>query len=211
MHDYSVRNESKKITYYWISAISISITPFLVGLLEKFISKAPALNDLYKKISLLGFSISAFLIFTAIWLLFSKKVWKILAKIKVGKVPDISGTWICIGEGKKYSDSNDINNWNGIIQIEQEYEKLSVKLTTEESKSHSYSLVGDIEVRDKNEVILSYMYENEPFKTEEGLTQHKGFCRLTFDLSNKSANGRYYTDNDRCSYGTMSLKKQERK
>ena len=211
MHDYSVRNESKKIAYYWISAISILITPVLVGLLEKLLTKVPILNELYQQISLLGFSISSVLIFTLIWLLFSKIGWKILAKIRVGKIPDISGTWICNGEGKKYSDSNDINNWNGIIQIEQEYEKLSVKLTTEESKSHSYSLVGDIEVRDKNEIILSYMYENEPFKTEEGLTQHKGFCRLIFDLQNKTANGRYYTDNDRSSYGTMSLKKQEGK
>lgn len=135
MHDYSVRNESKKITYYWISAISILITSIIVGVLEKLLSKVPILNELYQQISLLGFSISSVLIFTLIWLLFSKIGWKFLAKIKVGKIPDISGTWICEGEGKKYYDSNDTNNWNGIIQIKQEYEKLSVKLNREESKS----------------------------------------------------------------------------
>ena len=211
MHDYSIRIESKRNTYYWISAISILITPVLLELLEKIVSRVPALNDLYKQINFLGFSISAVLVFTAIWFLFSKKIWKFLAKIKIGKTPDISGTWTCIGEGKKYSDSDDTNDWKGVIQIEQEYEKILIKLTTEESKSHSYSLVGDIEIRDKNEIILSYMYENEPFQTEEGLKQHKGFCRLTFDLSNNTANGRYYTDNDRSSYGTMNLTKQERK
>ncbi len=116
MHDYSIRNESKKITYYWISAISILITPLLVELLERVISIVPALNDLYKQINFLGFSISAVLVFTAIWFLFSKKVWKFLAKIKIGKIPDISGTWICIGEGKKYLDSDDTNNWKGVIQ-----------------------------------------------------------------------------------------------
>ena len=106
-------------------------------------------------------------------------------------------------------DSNNVNSWKGIIQLEQEYEKISIKLTTDESKSHSYSLVGDIEIRDRNEIVLSYMYENEPFKTEEGLKQHKGFCRLIFDLLNNSANGHYYTDNDRSSYGVMKLTKME--
>lgn len=211
MHDYSIRNGSKKNTYYWISAISILLTPLLVKLLEALISKVPDVNNLYKQINLLGFSFSAIFVFTVIWFLFSKIVWKFFAKIKVGKIPDISGCWICTGEGRKYFDFNNINNWTGVIEIEQEYERISVKMTTGESKSHSYSLVGDIEVRDKNEIILSYMYENEPFKTEEGLKQHEGFCRLTFDLSNNTANGRYYTDNDRSSYGTMSLKKQEGK
>ena len=95
MHDYSVRNESKKIASYWISAISILITPVIVELLEKLLSKVPILNELYQQISLLGFSISSVLIFTLIWLLFSKIGWKILAKIKVGKIPDISGTLNC--------------------------------------------------------------------------------------------------------------------
>ena len=84
MHDYSIRNESKRNTYYWISAISILITPVLLELLEKIVSRVPALNDLYKQINFLGFSISAVLVFTAIWFLFSKKIWKFLAKIKIG-------------------------------------------------------------------------------------------------------------------------------
>ena len=51
MHDYSIRNESKKNTYYWISAISILITPALVKFLERIISKVPAINDFYKQIN----------------------------------------------------------------------------------------------------------------------------------------------------------------
>ena len=211
MHDYSIRNKSKRITYYWISAISIMVTPVVINFLEKLFAKMPILNKLYNQINLLGFSFSAVLIFTILWFLFSKMIWKLFAKIKIIKIPDISGNWFCAGEGRKYLDFNDINNWNGIIQIEQEYERLSVKLTTEKSKSHSYSLVGDIEIRDKNEIILSYMYENEPLKTEKGLMQHKGFCRLIFDLSNNSANGSYYTDNNRSSYGIVKLTKLEEK
>lgn len=209
MHDYSIRNESKKTICYWISAISIIITPLVIDFFERVVSKILKIGDLFKQLNSFGFSISAFLIFTIIWFFFSKLVWKFFAKIKLIRTPNISGNWICIGEGRKYLDSSNVNPWKGIIQIEQEYEKISIKLTTDESKSHSYSLVGDIEIRDKNEIVLSYMYENEPFKTEDGLKQHKGFCRLIFDLSSNSAHGRYYTDNERSSYGVMKLTKME--
>lgn len=127
------------------------------------------------------------------------------------KTPNISGEWNCFGEGKKYMDIKKTNKWTGVIQIEQNYEQMSIKLTTEQSKSHSYSLVGDIEIHGSNEIILTYMYENEPFDTETGLNQHKGFCILIFNLANNSAKGRYYTDNDRSSYGSIELIKKEKK
>lgn len=209
MHDYSIRNESRKTICYWISVISIIITQVVIDFFERVVSKMPKIENLFKQLNSFGFSISALLIFTIIWFSFSRLIWKFFARIKLIRIPNISGKWKCVGEGRKYLNSNDVNSWKGIIQIEQEYEKISIKLTTNESKSHSYSLVGDIEIRDKNEIVLSYMYENEPFKTEEGLKQHKGFCRLIFDLLNNSANGHYYTDNDRSSYGVMKLTKME--
>ena len=211
MHDYSIRSISKQKAYFWISAVSVLVTPCLIKLIERIISIWPHVEMIYKEFEILGFSVSAFLVFSLLWNLFSKIFWKILSKIRIVQIPNLSGYWNCFGEGKKYLDKNESNNWSGEIKIEQEFDKISIKLTTTESRSHSYSLVGDIEIRDKNEIVLSYMYENDPFKTEEGLKQHKGFCRLTFDLSKNSAIGRYYTDNDRSSYGTMKLSKLERK
>lgn len=211
MHDYTIRNVSKHKAYFLISGLSVILTPALINLLKRIISIWPQLEKIYNHFEMLGFTISAFLIFTVLWNLFSKILWKFLYKIKIMHVPNLSGCWNCSGEGKKYSDTTEINNWSGEIQIVQEYEKISIKQTTNESKSYSYSLVGEIEIRDKNEIVLSYMYENEPFKTEEGLKQHKGFCRLIFNLSNNTAYGRYYTDNDRSSYGTIILTKLEKK
>ena len=211
MHDYTIRNISKQKANFLISALSVLVTPVLIKLLKTIMSIWPQLEKIYNQFEILGLSISALLSFTILWNLFSKVLWKLLYKIKIIQIPNLSGYWDCSGEGKKYSDTNEKNNWFGEIQILQEYEKISIKLTTSESKSHSYSLVGDIEIRDKNEIVLSYMYENEPFKTEEGLKQHKGFCRLIFNLSNNTANGHYYTDNDRSSYGTMRLIKREGK
>ena len=211
MHDYTIRNVQKQKAYFLISALSVLVTPSLITLIKRIISIWPQLENFYNQFEMLGFSISALLTFTILWNLFSRVLWKLLYRLKILQIPNLSGYWNCAGEGKKYSEKNEINNWFGEIQILQEFEKISIKLTTKESKSHSYSLVGDIEIRDKNEIVLSYMYENEPFKTEEGLKQHKGFCRLIFNLSNNTANGHYYTDNDRGSYGTINLIKQERK
>lgn len=115
MHDYSIRNKSKRITYYWISAISIMVTPVVINFLEKLFAKIPILNKLYNQINLLGFSFSAVLIFTILWFLFSKMIWKLFAKTKIIKIPDISGNWFCAGEGRKYLDSNNVNSWKGII------------------------------------------------------------------------------------------------
>ncbi len=207
MHDYSIRNNPKRAVYYWLSAIAVVITPFLIDFIEWVMQKCPCLKEIYDKVNFLGFSLSAFLVFTILWFLFTRYVWKLLSKLKIISVPNISGKWECFGKGKKYANTNENNEWKGSVQIDQEYEKISIKLTTEQSKSHSYSLVGDIEIRGNDEIILSYMYENEPFENENGLNQHKGFCRLIFNLANKTAKGRYYTDKDRGSYGVMELNK----
>ena len=211
MHDYSIRNSSKRHVYYWVSAIAIIISPIIIKLAEHIIQKHSYLSEIYEKAGFLGFSLSALVVFSLLWFLFTKYIWKILSKLKIMSVPNISGEWDCSGKGNKYACPDKQNKWKGIIQIEQEYEKISIKLTTEQSKSHSYSLVGDIEIHGQNEIILSYMYENEPYENEEGLNQHKGFCRLIFDLKNKIAKGRYYTDKDRGSYGVMELKKRDDK
>lgn len=211
MHDYSIRNSSKRHVYYWVSAIAVIISPIIIKLAEYIIQKSSCLSKIYEKIGFLGFSLSAFVVFSLLWFLFTKYIWKILSKLKIMSVPNISGEWDCFGKGNKYASPDKENKWKGIIQIEQEYEKISIKLTTEQSKSYSYSLVGDIEIHGQNEIILSYMYENEPYENEEGLNQHKGFCRLIFDLKRKIAKGRYYTDKDRGSYGVMELKKRDYK
>lgn len=206
MHDYSVRNYSKKIkVIYWISAIAVVITPSLVKFLDLIFTKIPLFQSLYELSSILGCSISAFLVFSFLWLCYSKCIWKLLYNLGIGRVPDISGIWDCNGVGRKYNEIAEENLWTGTVRIEQNYEKISIILTTENSQSKSYSLVGDIEVHGKNEAILTYMYENEPSKVANGLNHHIGFCRLAFDLRLGTATGRYYTDNDRSSYGSMDL------
>lgn len=206
MHYYTVRDHSKVHVIFWISAISVLITPVVNQLVEWIVDKNITISNIYHQLGIIGISFSGVLIFTCLWFLFKNFIWKLFSKVLI---PNISGHYLCTGIGEKYSQNDVTNNWSGVIEIEQSYDELFVKLTTEKSKSHSYSLVGDLEKRDNNEVVLSYMYENEPYKTEEGLNQHKGFCRLTFNLKEGSASGRYYTDCDRSSYGTMNLKKVE--
>lgn len=209
MHHYSVRNYSKINVVFWISSISVFLTPIVNLWLKKLIDRYDTLEKIHTWLGVLGISITNIFIFTCLWFLFSNFLWIIFSKTNLIPVPNISGKWNCTGEGKKYANTETINNWSGVVEIKQTYDKLIVKLTTRNSQSHSYSLVGDLEIRDKNEVVLSYMYENEPFKTDNGLNQHKGFCRLTFNLANHTAFGRYYTDCDRGSYGTMNLQKED--
>lgn len=208
MHNYSVRNHSKVKMIYWISALAVFVTPFLANSLEKLFSQISFVGSIYREFSILGASFSAFFVFSILWFVYSKYLWKVLYRINVGKIPNLAGYWECEGVGKKYEGQSVENLWNGVIEIEQDYEKILIKLTTGQSQSKSHSLIGEIELHGKNEATLSYMYENEPNRIENGLNQHKGFCRLSFDLSSGTATGRYYTDCDRSSYGSMKLTKK---
>lgn len=206
MHDYSIRGFSKLKIIYWLSVISVITTPLITNFLS------PVLQKLRLKTGILetaGLSVSGFLVFTVLWWLFSKFIWKIPFVQIILNIPNFTGAWKCAGTGRKYEDSSYTNEWEGTVTIEQTFDKILISQRTSKSTSHSTSVFGDLEKRSANEYVLTYMYENEPFSQEEGLHRHMGFCRLVFNTKDQTVIGNYYTDTDRGSYGKMMLTKSE--
>jgi hypothetical protein len=206
MHEYSIRGFSRTKIIFLLSEVAVIVAPVISSLLHPLFNK---LSTFVKIPQIAAFSVSGALVFTILWFCFCRFFWKLPFMTKVLNVPNLSGTWNCHGEGHKYNNSTELNRWDGEITIEQSLEKMIIITKTQKSTSHSTSVIGDLECKGDKEFILTYMYENEPFINEEGLHKHTGFCRLTFDIKKGTANGTYYTDADRGSFGNMKLTRGE--
>lgn len=55
---------------------------------------------------------------------------------------------------------------------------------------------------------FSYPYKNTPVNGSDDMHSHDGFCQLIFDLNEGTAEGYYFTNNDRKSFGNMKQKKE---
>ncbi|MBQ7367939.1 MAG: hypothetical protein IJW57_12050 [Spirochaetaceae bacterium] len=201
MHSYTKKDNKFEKIIFTLAIISYMAAPFLSSLLEKNIKN----EEITIVFSNLGFTISSATIFTILYFIFTKLLWKIPIFSSCLQVTNISGIWRCEGIGCKYDDKSIKNNWTGTIKIVQTLTKMKIVLTTDKSQSRSTSVISNLELHDTKECTLSYMYYNRPNDMAEGLNEHEGFCSLVFDLEKKQATGTYYTNPARKSYGTMKL------
>ena len=54
-----------------------------------------------------------------------------------------------------------------------------------------------------------YSYRNEPKIGEKDLYQHIGYCDLTFNASADAAEGQYFNNKGRVTYGRMKLTRKD--
>lgn len=202
MHSYTKKDNKFERVVFGLAIVSYIIAPYLSTLLEKYL-KNETVNTV---LSNLGLTISSVTIFSILYLVLTKWLWKIPFISHYLNVTNISGTWRCEGIGYKYNNESEKNNWTGTVKIVQTLTKMEIILTTEKSQSRSISVISSLEVHETNECTLSYMYFNKPNDIAEGLNEHEGFCSLVFNMKEKTAKGSYYTNPARKSYGTMNLK-----
>lgn len=204
MHSYTTEETSKNKIIFLIAvvsstiapALSIWITPFLKNISEKIMIPEIA-----------TYSISGASLFCILCFLCIKILWKVPIINLFFSTPNFEGTWDCKGEGKKYN-SDITNNWESEIIIEQDLEKISVFQKNKQGISISSSISANVRKVTKSTYELSYMYSNIPQQQDDTLHIHTGVAIITFDLKHKTADGIYYTDINRKSYGTMKLIRQ---
>lgn len=202
MHSYTKKDNKFENVVFGLAIASYLAAPYLSNLLNKLIPN----ETVHSILTNLGLSISSITIFSILYFLFTKFLWKIPCFSAFLNVANISGIWKCEGVGYKYDDPNVQNHWVGTVRIVQSLTKMEIVLTTDKSQSRSTSVISNLEVHETKECTLSYMYFNKPNDIAEGLNEHEGFCSLIFDMKNKTAKGSYYTNPARKSYGTMELK-----
>jgi hypothetical protein len=142
--------------------------------------------------------------------LFDRWLWRrsLLRWLGLVNVPDLNGTW----DGQVASSSGDQHyNHDATVTITQRWSRMTVRLTTDHSHSHSLSaaLLDD----DTVSPTLSYEYVNEPRAGAAAtMHPHRGTARLTLQRRNGSEvlNGEYYTGRGRQTYGTLCVERLRR-
>lgn len=202
MHSYTKKDCKFEKVIFILAIISYVLAPYISTLFKWLIT------DEYVNLLLtnLGLSISSTSIFAILYFIFTKWIWKLPFVLKLLNITNFSGTWKCEGIGCKYN-TDEKNKWTGSLKIVQYLTKMEIILTTDKSQSISKSVISNLEVDESGCCILSYMYFNKPNNIEKGLSEHEGFCTITFDLGKNIATGSYYTNPARKSYGSIKLEK----
>ena len=146
------------------------------------------------------------ILFVVTYFLFEKWIWKTSLFFKILKYPDISGDWSCEGESSFQIENKDMVKvdfkWKGKVKILQSWDKVRIRIETENSVSNSISAAIVYDELDEYKVL--YSYENVPKDLDhDELRTHRGFAELTLSRDNESANVKYYNINGRKTIGNM--------
>lgn len=181
-----------------VSAAIVFVVLTLVDLAKKFnvpVNVPPTLMSL----------IGAGVVFTALYGVFNKALWKWPWAVKFLKVPDLSGEWECAGT--TLDDQGNVRfTWQALVTITQTWDKIRVRLKTAQSSSHS--ITAALAFDEAEGFTLLYNYRNDPRPGEPELKAHVGSANLVFSKALDTASGDYFNGYGRPTYGRMELRKK---
>jgi len=152
-------------------------------------------------------SVSAMTVFSILYFVFDRAVWRWRWARRILLVPDLTCTWQCEGRTVfKDGVSHEIP-WTGTLTIRQSWSRIRIILKT--SQSSSESIAASVYQEPGSGFRVIYHYDNKPALGDQGLGRHCGLCNLLFDENVETASGEYFTDKDRMTAGTMKLTKGE--
>jgi hypothetical protein len=194
MHPYSTDSNERQLVPLGIVVISVVSAYLLDAVLSALALQRWWLN------------IPAVFGFYGLWyILFDKKLWcqPLLRKIRLIKVPDLSGTWTAVCES-----SYDRRQFTAKVTIKQTWRGMSIRWQTDNSRSHSRAatlIVGDID-----EYTLFYNYINIPRgggRISDATHMHRGTVEVRFQPENGNivGEGEYYSGRDRRNQGALIL------
>lgn len=197
MHEYSLVGHPREKIIFILAFISISLAPLISKVVQ-----ASFQNYFNIVISL---TLSSSTIFTLLYILFNKFIWKTSVFRNVYSFPDLNGEWECAGKSLNV-ELNEEFDWSGIVVIKQSWDKVLITLKTSNSTSQSVSIIGGIKHLPGMGYKLSYNYENNPNALAKDLKKHEGFCSLIFNEDLALAQGFYFNNvKERKTYGEMNL------
>lgn len=159
----------------------------------------------------LMYPIAATTIYSAGYAAFNKLIWKMPAISKFLGVPNISGKWSCQGMTIGADDNSPIKQelplaWSSEVTIHQTWDKIRI-YTKSPGKSDSESISASLIKKPGVGFVLMYSYRNDPHLTSENLRGHIGYCELMFNENLTQAEGDYFNNKGRVTWGRMTLVK----
>jgi hypothetical protein len=144
-------------------------------------------------------------VFGILYWVLNKWAWKWPGIGLALKVPNVSGTWDCVGTSLK-SDGAVAHEWRAEVTIVQSWDKLRIRLTNKTSGSNSISAALAHDSVDG--FVLLYHYRNDPKTGVVGLAAHAGCAVMTIAEDLKTATGDYFNGRGRTTFGTMNWTKR---
>lgn len=201
-HEYSVIGHSRAAVGRYLGTIAgiVASACALFVTIALDLAERSGFSEWVPEVVLLP--ISAAVVYPVGHWLFDTWAWKWGPMLQMLKIPDLNGEWVCDGKTMD-SDGNVLHAWSGTVSISQTWEKIRVYLNTGSSKSAS---VAAALVREPGRgFVLMYSYRNEPKIGEKELQPHVGYCEMTFDENLASAEGDYFNNKGRVTFGRMTL------
>jgi len=193
MHTYASNSPFQLRLMVWLAGLAAAIS-IGVGWLTSWARASWGFN--------VG-GVSAMTAFAALYFVFDRWMWKLKHLRKWLLIPDLNGTWKCAGRTINPNDGSVTYNWTAEIRICQSWSRISVVLKTPQSSSRSIS--ASVHHFPGEGFRLIYDYDNTPRTDQVPLKRHTGQCDLMFSEDLSTAEGKYFTDADRLTTGTMTL------
>lgn len=202
-HEYSLIGHSRAHVGRWLgvgaSFLGSAVTTLIIWLIGLVIAKGFTVQNLLVLPAIAGF------IYIGLHFAFNKWCWRFKYIKLIFGFPDISGEWSVSGKTLN-SDGETTHDWNATMQIFQTWEKLCITIKTNQSSSTSIS--ASLVKTASGEYKLMYSYSNSPkIEHQKTLHGHVGYCELIFDKDCNSADGEYFNNRGRTSFGSMKIQK----
>lgn len=189
-----------------VGAVAATVSAALVALVFVLAGVAEALGLSGRVPIVVLVWVSAGTIYAALYWLFDRHVWSWSWVARVLRVPNLTGKWACQGQTLN-PDKTLGPTWIGELVIVQSWDRICVRLMTNQSASRSISasLLQD----DSAGFRLIYSYRNIPNIDEPQLASHLGHAELLFDIDLTKGRGEYFNGHGRYTFGTMQLIRQD--
>lgn len=205
-HEYAILGGLNRAKIgHTIGMIAAAVSSGIVTVFLAAVDFFKSLGWLYSVPPLIFWPLTAGVVYGILYWLFDRHVWKIPKVASLLRVPDLSGTWDCVGQSIN-PDKSPGFAWEGEVIIVQSWDRIRVRLKTKQSGSNSMAaaLIYD----EVDGFRLMYSYKNDPKIGEAELTSHRGYAELTFDKDLRIADGEYFNGQGRYTFGRMTLKKR---
>lgn len=199
MHDYSIDGHPKEKILFGLAFAAIWVTPVL--------NRWAAQIADYFGVALIT-AIPVFTFYMLVYWFFNAKLWKCLLLRRWLLVPDLNGTWRCLGRRVTKNGQEAPLDWEADVTIVQSWSKISIHLVA--ARSSSRSVAASIFHEPGAGYKLLYQYQNDPNADEPDLSRHDGAVELLFSDSCERATGHYFTDQHRQTVGTMVLTREKK-
>jgi hypothetical protein len=197
MHIYSSDGEERRVVPFVLAAASIGVALGLRSLVAR-LGYAAEVN-----VSIL----SSFGIYGMLHLVFDRYAWRwrVVRLLGGSTVPDLEGRW----KGTLKSSHSGLTREHEVeLEIVQTWSKINILLESQTSRSESQMAVIKTSAPTRHEVVWEYVARSKNAGQGDSFL-HFGVTRLAVHSPTAKAEGSYYTEQKRDTYGTVQFAKVE--